>query len=901
MPDLRDQLQSCLGTAYTIERELGRGGMATVYLARDTKHNRRVAIKILHEELASVLGAERFLQEIKLAATLQHPHILGLIDSGVFESGTDTLAGRPYYVMPFVDGESLRGTLDRERQLSVRDAVRIASQVASALDYAHRHGVVHRDIKPANILLHDGEAIVADFGIALAISAAGGTRLTQSGISIGTPGYMSPEQAAGERSITARSDIYSLGAVCYEMLVGEPPFTGPTTQAILARMLIEEPRPLGSQRRSIPPQVTSAVSRALEKLPADRFASAHEFAEALTNDSSAQGAVTVSSNTDLMRLRRLFYAATVGALVFMTLALWGWLRPTHARPVARYTLVFHPSAVIAQPADFHSRIAISPDGSHLAYIGGPGQRLILRPLNELKGSAIPGTEGAITPFFSPDGKYVGFEANNGLRIARVDGGTSLAIGDSTALGAAGASWGSDGFIYVDSWGPTLGGGLLRLEPKPGAHPVAFTRLDTASHERDHVWPFALPNGKGVLFTVVFEPKNSADREFQFAIAVAEIPNGRHRMLIADAVNATYADHHLVYVTTKKTLMVAGFDPDALRITDTPTAVAEGVTVSRFGATDLALSQTGTLVYGGGRPDRELTWITRDGKVEPLDSTWRGPFSDPALSPDGKRVALSVLGADGADNIWVRQLSGGPSVMLTYGGGNFQPSWAPDGRSVTFRGSGAITTRRADATSPPMTMNLHAPGGIEWPAWSPDGRWLIGVASFSSGTRGDIIGYRLPADTPVNLVPAKFAEGFPALSPDGRWLAFTSWETGTAQVYVVPFPSTLSGKWPVSTEGGDVPHWSHSGKEIFFVDGAGNLVSRDVNTTPSFTVGRATTLFPIPSVWSMMAGLHPQYAVAPDDRRFLVLRPVTGAESDQLVIVENWFDELAESNARARTK
>ena len=192
-------------SGYTNERVLGRGGMATVYLADDAKHGRKVAIKILHEEVASVLGAERFLQEVKLAATLQHPHILGLIDSGVLDDGTDTLDGRPYYVMPFVDGESLRDTLDRERQLSVRDAVRIASQVASALDYAHRHGVVHRDIKPANILLHDGEAIVADFGIALAISAAGGTRLTQSGISIGTPGYMSPEQAAGERSITSLS------------------------------------------------------------------------------------------------------------------------------------------------------------------------------------------------------------------------------------------------------------------------------------------------------------------------------------------------------------------------------------------------------------------------------------------------------------------------------------------------------------------------------------------------------------------------------------------------------------------------------------------------------------------------------------------------------------------------
>src|SRR6266513_4789752 len=270
-------------TAYTIERELGSGGMATVYLAHDRKHDRKVAVKILHAELAAVLGAERFLQEIRVTANLQHPHILGLIDSGVFGDDAGELAGRPYYVMPFVEGESLRQLLEREQQLPISDAVRIATEVASALDYAHWHGVIHRDIKPENILLHDGSAIVADFGIALAVTQAGGRRITQSGLSLGTPSYMSPEQAMGERTITARSDIYSLGAVTYEMLSGEPPFTGPTAQAVVARVMTEEPRPLAAQRRSVPPHVADAVSHALEKVPADRFASAHDFAEALNN------------------------------------------------------------------------------------------------------------------------------------------------------------------------------------------------------------------------------------------------------------------------------------------------------------------------------------------------------------------------------------------------------------------------------------------------------------------------------------------------------------------------------------------------------------------------------------------------------------------------------------------
>jgi serine/threonine protein kinase len=297
-----EPLRAALADRYRLERELGQGGMATVYLAHDLKHERQVAIKVLRPELAAVIGAERFLREIKTIANLQHPHILGLIDSGVAALGQGSTVdgqGNPtldpsrrsgqaprlstlvYYVMPFIEGESLRDRLNREKQLPIADAVRLATEVASALDYAHRHGVIHRDIKPENILLHDGQALVADFGIALAVSQAGGTRMTETGMSLGTPHYMSPEQAMGEREITARSDVYALGAVTYEMLTGDPPFTGSTAQAIVARVVTETPRPMLPQRSTIPPGVEDAVLTALQKLPADRFASAAEFAAAL--------------------------------------------------------------------------------------------------------------------------------------------------------------------------------------------------------------------------------------------------------------------------------------------------------------------------------------------------------------------------------------------------------------------------------------------------------------------------------------------------------------------------------------------------------------------------------------------------------------------------------------------
>ena len=332
MAERVEQVQRAF-TAYAVERELGSGGMATVYLAHDKKHDRKVAIKILHAELAAVLGAERFLQEIRVTATLQHPHILGLIDSGIIDEDAGELKGRPYYVMPYLEGESLRQRLDKEQQLPVSDSVRIATEVASALDYAHRHSVIHRDIKPENILLHDGSAIVADFGIALAVTEAGG-RMTRTGLALGTDNYMSPEQGMGERAITGRSDIYSLGVVTYEMLTGEPPFTGPTLQAILLKIMTEDPRPLTAVRRNVPAHVAAAVSQALQKVPADRFASAHEFAEALNNPSFTVSAPPAArKSTTSNRAMWMLYGATGLAALFLGIAIWGWMRPAPSRPV----------------------------------------------------------------------------------------------------------------------------------------------------------------------------------------------------------------------------------------------------------------------------------------------------------------------------------------------------------------------------------------------------------------------------------------------------------------------------------------------------------------------------------------------------------------------------------------
>ncbi|HZJ01354.1 MAG TPA: protein kinase [Gemmatimonadaceae bacterium] len=315
MSDQLARLSAALADRYHIDRELGAGGMATVYLAEDLKHNRKVAVKVLKPELAVAIGAERFLAEIKTTANLQHPHILALHDSG-------EVNGTVFYVMPYVEGESLRDRLDREKQLPVNDALRIAGEVADALQYAHERGVIHRDIKPENILLQRGHAVVADFGIALAASKTGGARMTETGMSLGTPTYMSPEQAMGSREVDARTDIYSLGCVLYEMLTGEPPFVGPTAQSIVAKVITESPKSVTGQRHTVPPHVDDAIQTALEKLPADRFESAGAFAEALRNERPSARAVAhrSSHSTRWSRSRALLWGGAALAAVVLGIA-----------------------------------------------------------------------------------------------------------------------------------------------------------------------------------------------------------------------------------------------------------------------------------------------------------------------------------------------------------------------------------------------------------------------------------------------------------------------------------------------------------------------------------------------------------------------------------------------------
>jgi len=436
-----EQLTAALAGRYQVERRIGAGGMAVVYLARDLKHKRNVAVKVLNSDLAAVIGSERFLGEIQVTANLHHPHLLPLFDSGEVD-------GMLYYVMPYIEGETLRQRLVRERQLSVEDALRITTAIGSALDYAHRQGVIHRDLKPENVLMHDGEPLVMDFGIALAVSHAGGTRITQSGISLGTPHYMSPEQATGSEHIDARSDLYSLGAMLYEMLTGDPPHTGSTIQSVIAKVLTDRPTSLRAARDSVPMHVDAAVQRALAKLPADRFASVAEFTTALATPGT--GAVAVPSGIEgalpapqrfTLPVRAGLWAAgllAAGLIGYVVTPAGGTTAASHP---AQFAVALPDSATIPPVS---RAVAVSRDGNWLAMIGsrtGAGGQLFLRPMAEMLMQPVRGTELAQSPSFSPDGSHVLFAVGSRLMKVPTQGGNVLPVADSAS---AQASWGDRG-------------------------------------------------------------------------------------------------------------------------------------------------------------------------------------------------------------------------------------------------------------------------------------------------------------------------------------------------------------------------------------------------------------------------------------------------------------------------
>ena len=889
MTDSPVRLAAALADRYAIARELGQGGMATVYRAHDIKHDRDVAIKVLHPDLGAALGAERFLTEIRTTARLQHPHILPLLDSGGAE-------GLLYYVMPLVTGETLRTRLERERQLPVDDAVRIAREVADALSYAHGRAVIHRDIKPENILLQDGHALVADFGIALAVQTAGGQRMTQTGLSLGTPQYMSPEQAMGERAIDARSDIYALGAVTYEMLVGEPPFTGPSVQAIVARLITEDPRGIVAQRKAVPEHVEAAVMHALEKLPADRFATAADFGAALRDGSTTLKVPTRRSTGSSAVARRemsrsLIIAAAsalvLGGAVIGILAARPWRTGQSGAAAITETSILAPAGGTFGEQE---SLALSPDGRRLAFVfaAADGSRsLWLRSVDRLDAEPVPGSIGANAPFWSPDGRSLGYFAGGFLTVLEPDGQTRklCPVADPT-----GGSWSTSGLIlfgHRDGISTvSAGGGTCKVVVPRGSGP--------------RVKGLFLPDGKRMLIS-----------RGQFNDMIAATPDGKTvaTLPVRTLEFAVVAPGYLLKASQNdvRAIDAQRLNLNSLALEGPVVRVANDVR-AQAGIHSFAVSSNGVLAFLPGGQDRpylvyDATGLLRD--TVRVNGTWTVNVRPPRAGPAMAAVAGNTVG------IWLYDLDANRATRVLvhdstfpttgYAFGTLNPVFNSGGTHLVYAMRGGSRCRIVDRD---LASSVERVVGKELSTqsatneclipldWSPDGHSLL----VRQDTTLRIIPVDAAGESQSIVRPGRVLEG--RFSPDGHSIAYSSDETSRAEVYVQALPSGPPLR--VSLEGGRWPAWTHGGRRVTYLTPDGRVQAADIAASGA-PDGTPRTLFSIPT-WrrSTFDDNGTGLAVVGDGERYLVRQSATGLA---VAYLQHWpmIFQGADSTAPAATR
>jgi serine/threonine protein kinase len=881
-----DRLTLALADRYRIERELGAGGMATVYLARDLRHDRMVAIKVLRPELAAVIGAERFLSEIKTTANLQHPHILPLYDSGRTggpaerrsDGTSEGLTAQPpdrlpdflFYVMPYIQGETLREKLDRETQLGVAEAVKLATEVADALEYAHQQGVIHRDIKPENILLHGGRPMVADFGIALAVSHAAGERLTETGLSLGTPHYMSPEQATAAKDLTNRSDVYSLGAMLYEMLVGDPPHTAASVQQVIAKIVTEEAAPVTRARKSVPPHVAAAVAKTLEKLPADRFATAKEFADALANPAFTTARSAAALAGPPSRRHALLALATTTVLA-TALAAWGWLRPPSRLPSQPPSRLAVPAPNLGGSATgLQRQLALTPDGSTLIYTAitpDGSNRTMRRPLDATEPTVLPGVVEFVAEYImSPDGSE--FIASDFARrqAYMVSGGSSKPLPAGVGAPMMGA-WARDGSVWISDL--NLDQGIARL-----GSDGALTRPFGAS-TYDVLVMQVLPDDRTALAVRMVQGNANGPAE------LLDLRTGATTPLMDIAMVAIYYTMgHLVYCLPDGTVEAVPFDPAARRLEGAAVQIARGVSVTGAARCQLAVADNGTVAYIP-EETRSLALVDRSGSSR-LATDERRNFHDPRFSPDGRRIAMDFNTPDGRD-VWVLELDAGVMTRATFDRDGHDATWMPDGRSLTYSslrgGEFGIYRTRPGSAEPPESL-IVTPQLSFTGLWLRDGDTLVSVTAPTGAVFADIVLLGHGGQGPIEpVVATRFDESYPALSRDGRWLAYVSNQSGRAEVYL---RALLGGgeQVRVSLDGGSEPVFGPDGRELFYRT-ASELLVAELAHEPALAVTSRRVLFDVSDIATGFP--HSNYDLSPDGRTFVMVRL---NPSSRIMVIQN---------------
>jgi eukaryotic-like serine/threonine-protein kinase len=901
---------------------VGAGGMGEVYRSRDTRLDRTVAIKILAPALAADAHfRERFDREARAISKLDHPHICSLHDVGRQD-------GTSYLVMQFLEGETLADRLEKG-PLPIGQALTIAIEVASALDRAHRVGIVHRDLKPGNVMLTKAGAKLLDFGLAksggsMVASAAATTfaptspALTAQGSILGTFQYMAPEQLEGHEA-DARTDIFALGVMLYEMVTGLNAFSGKTHASLISSILRDEPRPIVELQPLTPPLLDHIVSRCLAKDPEERWQDASDLTRELQwiqQSAALSGRAAPSATPDrrpggvaiaLGALAVLVLGAVITALMMGLVGRQSGPAPTVVRSILNITPAEHLNALSPDRTTNEGRpsrtsMAWSPDGHSIVFSGvqGDRQQLYLRFIDQLTATAMAGTDGGGAPFFSPDGRWVGFWSGSQLKKTSADGkGPATTICETQTM--FGATWGANDII-IFSRGQL---GLWRV-PASGGTAELFARPDIGKGELKFVLPRILPDDRTVIFTVTHTPLPTwEDTE----IVAQSLATGERKMLVQSGADGRYLPSgHLAYIR-RGTLMAVPFDVDHLETTggavaligDVMQAANETTEVYDSGAGQFSVSPSGALLYLSGGifpdPERSLVWVSRTtGAVQPLPLPTKA-YVSPRLSPDGSRL---VVWTQGDRNVWLNDPSRGTLTRLTSEARNARAIWTLDGKGITYgsaiAGNENLFVRPADGSGP--AEPLVTSSNLKYPAtWSPSDHALLFVEqNLESGT--DIMVLPASGDRrPRPVVQTRFSEAYPDLSPDGHWLAYASNESGQPEVYVQPYPGP-GPRQQVSTNGGIGPAWSHDGRELFYITTPSTggqatptkMMVVPVTLRPAFTVGAPRQLFE--GRFGATSGIR-SYDVTADGRRFLMVQQKerTPVAASEMILVQNWLEEV----------